>query len=542
MAGNETYSLRFVQKFCKKISEIVCTITACIALFLIVGLLQNIPFLNIQSKAPSAASIAIDNVLSVSKYNSDESVYKQIFYAQKSANWELADEGISKLSDDVLLGDILAERYLHRHYDTSQSEIITWLKNYSDHSQAADIIELASRKYPELSASLPKKEQPKRLQGYGDANAGDVRFDDNPQAKKLWAYALEAWRSGKKSESAKFFSALSDKQSGLSDWQYSAASFWAYRANLALGEKITAHKYLAQAARNSRVFYGILARKKLNKPLELDAHEIEVSAEDSAKLRAKPEVKRIITLAQSGLNERAETQIRLLFPAADKQEKWALLSLASSLNLASAQISMAKQLETSGRQLDALKYPVPQWQPSDGFNVDPNIIYALMRQESGFRQSAISSGGALGLMQLMPQTARKMQHSYTITHTTTENISEPVLNITLGERYVNHLLGNNLINGNLFYMLTAYNAGAGRLKEWQDTIAYNDDPLLFVESIPYAETRYYVMQVMTNYWIYSELAGAPSQSVFSLLRGDWPSYSPIATPIAKSARRREHNG
>ena len=157
--------------------------------------------------------------------------------------------------------------------------------------------------------------------------------------------------------------------------------------------------------------------------------------------------------------------------------------------------------------MDALKYPVPDWKPKEGFSIDPHLIYALIRHESGFHSSAVSSSGALGLMQLMPKTAgmmlgseKKYDHNISI-------VSEPILNITLGEKYIEHLLNNKLVEGNLFYMLTAYNAGISRLKEWKNTIDSKDDYLLFLESIPYPETRYYVMQVMNNYWIYSELDG-----------------------------------
>ncbi len=537
MAGYEKYSLWLGKK--------IFAITACSALVLIMGLWQFEPVPNIQSKAPSTAIIADDNADPVSKpllYESDQELYRQIFSAQKAANWQLADEAISKLSSDMLLGDVLAERYLHRHYNTTSDEILVWLRNYSDHSETPEIMELANRKYPEVFMKMPKSERPQALSGYGDENSEDIRFDDNQQAKKLWSYGLEAWRNGKKSDAAKFFSSLVDKQKDLSDWQYSAASFWAYRSFSALGDKEKSDYYLKEAASNPRVFYGILAYKQLDKPLDLDTEFVNINSEDVKKLYGKAKIQRIIALAQSGLNERAEVQLRLLFPSADKQEKWMMLSLANKLHLASSQISMAKQLENNDRQLDMLKYPIPAWKPVGGFNIDPDLIYALMRQESGFHSSAISSGGALGLMQLMPQTARKMQNAVVNDEISKSlNISEPVLNITLGERYVEHLLNNSLVNNNLFYMLAAYNAGPKRLKEWQDNISYNDDPLLFVESIPYSETRHYILQVMTNYWIYSELDGKDNQSISYILHGNWPTYFPLNTPVADSGRR-NHNG
>lgn len=484
--------------------------------------------------------------------DSDKKLYRHIFAAQKASDFEEADKAISKLSSDILLGDVLAERYLNRHYDTTLPEIILWLKNYPEHVQAADITELAKAKYKSAASNLPRIQKKRDLRGYGDANGGEIRFDNDTQAKKLWSYGLESWRNGKKSEAAKFFASLAEKQDGLSEWQEAASNFWAYRSYLAIGKQTEANKYLTKAAENPRVFYGILARKQLGKKLELDTSISEIGNAEIEALKQKSEIRRIVALSQCELNERAEKQIRQLFTSANKQEKWGLLSLANELGLASSQISMAKQLENDDRKLDSLKYPVPRWQPEEGFNIEPSLIYALMRQESGFRTSAISPAGALGLMQLMPKTARMMHSSYLAENYVDINgnapsadakkLSEPVMNITLGERYVGHLLGNSLVKGNLFYMLTAYNAGIGRLKDWKDNLTYHDDPLLFVESIPYSETRSYVMQVMTNYWIYSELFGVSNKSIFAVLRNNWPIYIPDSEAIAASNETRDKNG
>ena len=204
MAGNEKYSLRFGQKIAQKF----CAITVCSALFLILGLWQIIPAQKIQSKAPSTVQSTDDNVVLVSNdllFESDKELYKQIFNAQKTGNWEVANSSISKLSDKLLLGDVLADRYLHRHYDTSSAEIINWLKAYSDHLQASEMLELANSKFPDVFLNTPKREKQQRLQGYGDANGDDIRFDDNPAAKKLWSSGLEACRKKKKMKQHNFF-------------------------------------------------------------------------------------------------------------------------------------------------------------------------------------------------------------------------------------------------------------------------------------------------------------------------------------------------
>lgn len=544
MTGNGKYCLWLDEKK----QFIFFVIALSITLFFIAGYFLNPnipPHKEIQGQVQLATETVAGKGETLSKqllFESDKELYKQIFHAQKSADWDLANSSITRLSNKILLGDVLAERYLNPAYNTSAAEIIEWLKNYSDNLKTSEILELAKNKYPQVFSNLPKIEKPARLQGYGDGNADDVLFNDNNSAKKLWLAGLEAWRSNKKPEAASYFSNLA-KQKNLSGWQSAAADFWAYRAFLGTGNKGKADFYLTQAASNPRVFYGILANKQLHRPLKLDTKSINENSPEMQQYCGKEKIQRIIALAQSGLNERAETQIRILFPSASKQEKWFLLALASKLNLASVQISMAKQLETAERPLDLLKYPVPEWHPAGGHNIEPDLVYALIRQESGFHSAATSSGGAMGLMQLMPQTARKMHTQiYDVaSKNITANFTEPVLNITLGERYVENLLENSLVDGNLFYMLTAYNAGPKRLKEWQENLAYNNDPLLFMESIPYSETRSYVMQVMTNYWIYLELDGRQSQSVTALLQGNWPTYHPLATPVADSGRH-PHDG
>ena len=127
--------------------------------------------------------------------------------------------------------------------------------------------------------------------------------------------------------------------------------------------------------------------------------------------------------------------------------------------------------------MDAALYPVPVWSPEGGFTVDRAFIYAVMRQESKFRTSAKSPRGARGLMQLMPATAGLMARTR-YRGARRNELLDPVLNVTLGERYISHLLGHTGIDGNLFYTMTAYNGGPGNLKMWRRKADYRDDPLL----------------------------------------------------------------
>lgn len=276
--------------------------------------------------------------------DNDKFLYKQIFSAQKSGNWSIADSYIKELKNNILIGDVIAERYLHRNYDTSAQELLLWLKDYPNYSQKDAILELAASKYPQMFSNLDNVKKSLRLLGYGDNSDSGIRFDESSQAQKLWKIGIEAWRSGKKLDAAKAFSSIAG-QDNLSDWQYSASNFWAYRSYSSLGEQGKAREYLNKAANNSRVFYGILARKQLKRPLDLDTKPIEVSAEDIENLVSKPKMQRILALVQIGLKEKAADQMRFMFPTVSKTEKWGMLAIAKHFNLSSVQISMAKYLE-----------------------------------------------------------------------------------------------------------------------------------------------------------------------------------------------------
>ncbi len=166
-------------------------------------------------------------------------------------------------------------------------------------------------------------------------------------------------------------------------------------------------------------------------------------------------------------------------------------------------------------------YPMPKWTPASGYKVEPALLFAIMRQESEFNPGAQSPKGAVGVMQLMPATANAMAHNIRVSG----SISEPSVSMALGQQYLQHLMEISGIKNNLVFLLAAYNAGPGMLDKWLHNISYKDDPLLFIESIPYNTTRDYVVNVIGNYWIYSELFGSGEHTSLNLIsEGNWPLY------------------
>ena len=154
-------------------------------------------------------------------------------------------------------------------------------------------------------------------------------------------------------------------------------------------------------------------------------------------------------------------------------------------------------------------------------------MYAFIRQESAFNERAYSKAGARGLMQLMPKTASFVAGQRGLSRNKKYKLFNPKLNISLGQRYIALLSNDKSIPNDLFRLATAYNAGPGNLRNWQAKVNYNDDPLMYIESIPSRETRLFIERVMTNLWLYRNRLGQRTPSLDDVAEGIWPKYASL---------------
>jgi soluble lytic murein transglycosylase-like protein len=214
----------------------------------------------------------------------------------------------------------------------------------------------------------------------------------------------------------------------------------------------------------------------------------------------------------------------------------ALARLARQLGLPSTQLFMAHNAPYGTSSDPSLRFPVAHWQPVGGWHVDPALAFAHALQESNFRAAAVSPANARGLMQITPITVREhaprlsMSASYV-------NLDDPEVNLAFGQRNLEMLRDHPATGGALPKIMAAYNAGVTPISRWNTEINDQNDPLLWMESIPYWETRGYVAIVMRNYWMYERAAGATSPSRRALAQGRWPEFPQAATIRAASLDR-----
>lgn len=341
-----------------------------------------------------------------------------------------------------------------------------------------------------------------------------------PQAH--WTAALAHWRLGNVDQAATHFEQAAEHDN--SPWTHSASAFWAARAHLIARRPGKVMPLLEKAAHHPRTFYGMLATKLLGRELEFNWALPPMDGKAVGRLKDGDGGRRALALLQIGQDARAEKELRQVARLGSKDQAAGILAIAAQAGMAELTMRLDNMLHPDGDGFDGAAYPLPSWEPADGFKVDRALIYALVRQESRFNPNAKSGVGARGLMQLMPGTASFVARDRTFRWNKRSKLFEPELNLKLGQRYISILLKNGKINGDLFLMAAAWNGGPGNLNKWRRNIDDLGDPLFFIESLPSRETRIFIERVLTNLWIYRHRLDQPTPSLDAVASGVWPSY------------------
>ncbi|MFH1157790.1 MAG: lytic transglycosylase domain-containing protein [Pseudomonadota bacterium] len=382
-------------------------------------------------------------------------------------------------------------------------------------------------KYDDLRAQIAESYfyNGKASQAYELAAASSDRSGkDVPLAG--WIAGLSAWKKGDYDEAAKHFERTANSPRA-SAWMASAGAHWAARSYLRGRRPQKISHWLRQSAKSPRSFYGIISVKILGmEQARFNWGMPELNDRMTKAMADIPAGKRALALMDAGRPDLAEKELRQINPGNNKTLQEAMIVLASKAGSPSFEMRLGSGLkDRKGHPYDSALYPDAPWRPEGGYQLDRALVYAFIRQESKFDAAASNrSSGAVGLMQLLPSTAMNVARKIGI-RIDRKQLQDPAVNILLGQRYLADLMQEEAVKDNLFKLAVAYNAGPGKLSRWERNIDYEDDALLFIESIPVAETRVFVERVLTNYWIYRLKYNQNTDSLEKVASGDWPVYA-----------------
>lgn len=358
----------------------------------------------------------------------------------------------------------------------------------------------------------------------------------------------DTWRQGASGEwasQAAWISALASWR--LSDWNAASAAFkdvarlaqqrelkaggyyWAARAEQAAGRPAAVEPLLRAAVaspESTESFYGLLARETLGVSTAL-AGDPFIGFDPP--VDTLPNVQRAKELASIGEPALAEEMLRHQAKIGLPTEHHALIQLAKQLDLPAAQLWLANHGQWGARSDSADRYPNPRWRPVNGWRVDPALAFGHIVQESAFRRTAVSSAGAVGLMQVLPITAQREASSRGLAYTR-GSLTDPRYNLEFGQSFIERMRGDSSTGGQLPRIIASYNAGPLPVARWA---AINDkgDPLLWIESLPYWETRYYVPAVLRNMWVYQGLNNEQTATLTDMAQHRWPSFPTSMTAM-----------
>gem|GEM_PF-859789 len=348
-----------------------------------------------------------------------------------------------------------------------------------------------------------------------------VSVDGPNRDEGLWLAGYAAYRLGKVEDAAKYWQTLVNEEPVKSQ-HYARAAWWGARAFTELNEDHKARMLLQAGTRDPLSFYGQLCSARLGHVSALDWAKPDVDSKDWASLLKVPAARRGIALAQIGETDLSQRELKLADPDLPYRATRALAGVGLALDLPATSMRAAKQLAEQGEIIAAALYPTPtMWKPDEGWAFDRMLMLGIMRQESAFQPGIGSRVGAQGLMQLMPSTARFIAGISNKPRPDHGDLHDPATNLGLAQDYLRYL--SSKLDGNLLLVVAAYNGGIGNVQRWLNNgITPGHDPVLWLESIPFDETRDYVEKVFANYWLYQQHNGVKPWSLRTLAEGFWP--------------------
>lgn len=317
---------------------------------------------------------------------------------------------------------------------------------------------------------------------------------------------------------------LTDEEQSTPRWRY-----WHARALEALNQNTQAEETYLRLA-ELRSYYGFLAADRLDLPYQLNQQPLAAELTDAVEPAMYPGIERARELFRLG---RVVDARREWYYATHDMSEWQLAAAASLAHeWGWHDRAIMTVANTDERDDLELRFPTVHREQvvseATARHVDPALAFAVIRQESAFTPDARSHAGAIGLMQLMPRTARRVAKRINMALPSAHDLIDITTNLQLGIAHLRENLAR--YNENPVLATAAYNAGQQRVNRWipQDAVVMSD---IWAETIPYRETRHYVQNVMLFTAIYENRLGRETTPLSVRM--------PPVTPLGASLSRRD---
>lgn len=374
-------------------------------------------------------------------------------------------------------------------------------------------VEESAAAWARLATWAARRHEPVALDWFQQAGLMAV----NDYQREWWARA--ALRAGDWQTVQRVVGSMGPDLQAQPVWRY-----WRARALQANGQRLAANTLFLALSREHH-YYGQLAQEELGPVAQAPVTNIKTSSDDVAAISRDPGIARALALQKLGLRTDAS-----------QEWNWSIREFSDPQLLAAAEL--ARRMEWYDRAINTaertrelhdfeLRFLAPYrelaQQAASENQIDEAWVFGLMRQESRFVNVARSSVGASGLMQIMPATARWIAKRLGIKKFKAKEMQDPARNIQFGAYYLKHVQSS--LDDSPVLATAAYNAGPGRAERWRDIRPM--EAAVYIESIPFAETREYVKKVMSNAMYYAARFGQPS----ALLKDRLGTVPPRRTPV-----------
>ncbi|HZP99103.1 MAG TPA: transglycosylase SLT domain-containing protein [Reyranella sp.] len=397
---------------------------------------------------------------------------------------------------------------------TMRFERLQWMRRTGNLDQAKSL--LVSPTTGQTDAWWNERQQVARdLLAAGRAADAYAVVEQHGQTKGL-AFAEAEFLAGwialrhlkKPAEGLRHFRTLYDGVS--TDISKSRAAYWVGRALEASGKHKEATEWYGRAAVFGQTFYGQIAARRLpGGAAKLPADPV-VGDADRQALSGRE----LVTVARYLGQARAYDRTKPFLLQLDRfvkgaGETQALAQLATELRRPDVAVTIARRATEHGVTLFDASFPVVDLGKTG--SIERALALALTRQESAFNAAAVSPSGALGLMQLLPGTARDVATKLGVPFIQDKLTRDPTYNVELGSQYLADMLQR--FGGSYELALAAYNAGPNRVTRWLETMgdprAGKIDMIDWIEMIPLRETRNYVQRIMEGVGVYRDRLNGP---------------------------------